>query len=99
MRWSIIIVFGAWFLAGTFMISRRYWHQWQGARTCDRWLCPKCAIPFGKLAEIRQWQRRKDIGTKSTLFSEPTAQRVGLMAGEAILQTVSDSGDCLGQTS
>jgi len=69
MRWIVIIVFGLWLLAGTFTILRSAWRKWQGPRACHQWLCPQCAVPFGKPAEIRQWQRRKDIMMKSALFS------------------------------
>jgi hypothetical protein len=71
MRWILAILFGAWILGAIFVTGLRFWRQWRGRRLCRQWACPKCQLAFGESAEVKQWERRKDIGMKSALFSGP----------------------------
>jgi len=57
---------------GTIVVTAlRYWREWRGRKLCRHWVCPKCQQPFGDKAELKQWERRQDIGIKSALFSGP----------------------------
>ena len=71
MRGVLAVLFGVFGAGAVLVTAFRYWREWRGHRLCRQWVCPKCRQPFGELAEVKQWERRKDIGMKGALFSGP----------------------------